>query len=237
MAATTDREPSYTVWGADQLPYGPVDLPTLVSWIKDERVTADTWLFVSKGEAWYRASDLPELQMFFRPKSPGGQKTPAAAVAVKGIDPRALRRVKILGAMTDPQLERFTQFMELERVPQWAHVVRQGDPGDAMYLILEGEFRVRTVIAGRETILATLGVGDFFGDISLFDRGPRSADVIANTNGVLLKVSFQAFEQLSQEEPELASSLLLAVGRTLSARIRTDNKRLGNSVKFAGPTI
>jgi len=229
-------EPTYTVWGADQLPYGPVDLPTLVSWIKDERVTAATWLFLSNADAWYRASELPELQMFFHAKASPG-KAASSASSVKGIDPRALRRVKVLGAMTDAQLERFAQFMEIERTPQWAHVVRQGDPGDAMYMILEGEFRVRTIIAGRETILATLGVGDFFGDISLFDRGPRSADVIANTNGLLLKIGFQAFEQLSQEEPELASGLLLAVGRTLSARIRTDNKRLGSTAKFAGPTI
>jgi CRP-like cAMP-binding protein len=44
-------------------------------------------------------------------------------------------------------------------------------------MILQGELRVRVMIGQKETILTTLGPGDFFGDISLFDHGPRSADV------------------------------------------------------------
>ena len=56
----------FIVWGVDQTPYGPVELPTLVSWIKDERVTADTWLFVGKTGDWQKAAQVPELQMFFR---------------------------------------------------------------------------------------------------------------------------------------------------------------------------
>ena len=232
MGTGSSNDPSFIVWGTDQVPYGPVELPTLVSWIKDERVTAETWIFLGQQDAWHRAAEVPELQLFFRGKG-GARGNAMSAQTLTGIDPRALRRVKILAAMNDEQLERFAQFMELEKIAQWSVVVKQGDPGDAMYLILEGEFRVRTNIAGRETILATLGVGEFFGDISLFDRGPRSADVVANTDGILLKVTSAAFEQLAREAPDLASSLLLAVGKTLSARIRSDNKRFGDSVKFA----
>jgi CRP-like cAMP-binding protein len=123
--------------------------------------------------------------------------------------------------------------MELQKVDAWTEVVRQGENGDAMYLVLEGEFRVRVKIDGKETILATLGIGEFFGEISLFDHGPRSADVVANTDGVALKISCEAFERVATEAPELATPFLLAVGRTLAARIRHDNKRYSDSVKFA----
>jgi hypothetical protein len=230
-AGLTDA--TYIVWGEDHVPYGPVELPTLVSWIKDERITSDTWLFVNQHEAWQKAAELPELQLFFRPKRTAASANVAAAQTLTGLDPRALRRVKVLAGMTEEQLEQFARFMEAEKIPQWSVVVKQGDPGDAMYMILEGEFRVRTSIAGRETILATLGVGEFFGDIALFDHGPRAADVVANTEGLLLKVSAAAFGQLAREAPELAAALLLEVGKTLSARIRTDNKRFGDMVKFA----
>ena len=151
----------------------------------------------------------------------------------RGLDPRALRRVKILAGMSDDQLERFAQFVEVERIPQWTVVVKQGDPGEAMYFILDGELRVRMNVMGNETILATLSAGDFFGDVSLFDHGPRSADVIANTDSTVIKISAAAFDELAKAAPEIATPFLRAVGRTLSARIRTDNKRYGDSVKFA----
>jgi len=166
--------------------------------------------------------------MFFRPRN----KEPISIENPKGFDPRALRRVKILGSMSDEQLERFAKFMQVEKIPQWSVIVKQGEPGDAMYLILQGELRVRITVRGKETILATLSVGDFFGDISLFDHGPRSADVVANSDSIVLKISSSAVEELSKEAPEVANMFLRNIGQTLSARIRADNKRLADYTTF-----
>jgi hypothetical protein len=231
--AAIGTDTDFIVWGIDQTAYGPVELPTLVSWVKDERVTADTWVYDAKNSAWQKASALPELQMFFRSKGGGGSPGAAVMMTPKGIDPRALRRIKILASMTDEQLERFAQFMEVEKVPQWSVIVKQGDPGDSMYFILEGELRVRINVMGKETILATLTAGEFFGDISLFDRGPRSADVVANSDSLVVKISAAALDDLAKEAPEIATPFLRAIGRTLTARIRADNKRYGDSVKFS----
>ena len=231
--AAVSTEAGFIVWGIDQAAYGPVELPALVAWVKDERVTADTWIYAAQNGSWQKAAEVPELQMFFRSKNGGAAAGAAAMTTARGIDPHALRRVKILGGMTDDQLDRFAQFVEVEKVPQWSIVVKQGDPGDSMYFILEGELRARINVLDRETILATLSVGDFFGDISLFDHGPRSADVVANSDSLVVKLSAAAFDQLATEAPEIATPFLRAVGRTLSARIRTDNKRYGDSVKFS----
>ena len=171
--------------------------------------------------------------MFFRSKGSGAPASATAVNSPRGLEPRALRRIKILAGMTDEQLERFAQFVEAEKVPQWSVIVKQGDPGDAMYFILDGELRVRINVMGSETILATLAAGDFFGDVSLFDHGPRSADVVANADSTVVKISAAAFDELAKAAPEIATPFLRAVGRTLSARIRTDNKRYGDSVKFA----
>lgn len=229
--AAQSPENDFIVWGIDQTPYGPVELPTLVSWVKDERVTADTWIFAGKTGDWLKASSLPELQMFFRSKPrPNGTAIP---VSPRGIEAGHLRRIKILAAMTDEQLERFAGFMEVEKVPQWSVVVKQGEFGDSMYFILEGELRVRMEVAGRETILATLGPGDFFGDMALFDHGPRAADVVANTDALAVKLSAAGVDELAKAAPDLAAQFLRAIGKTLTARIRADNKRYGDSVKFA----
>lgn len=227
MATQADTA-RYFIWGIDQSAYGPVELPTLIAWIKDERVLADTWVFQQRDVVWRRAADLPELQMFFKNRS-----TADTVVSPAVIKAGALRRVKILAGLSDAQLERLAQAMELQRVPQWTVIVKQGERGDTMYLILEGELRVRLMVAEKETILSTLGPGDFFGDMSLFDHGPRSADVVANQDSSLLKISAARFEELAQQSPDLAAPFLMATVKTLAARIRADNKRLGDSVKFA----
>ena len=92
---------------------------------------------------------------------------------------------------------------------------------------MEGELRARVVIGEQEMILSTFGPGEFFGDMSLFDNGPRSADVVANVDCALLKISTAAFNRLTREAPALATPFLQATARTLAARIRSDNKRLG----------
>jgi CRP-like cAMP-binding protein len=62
--------------------------------------------------------------------------------------------------------------------------------------------------------------------MSLFDQGPRSADVVANVDSAVLRLSTMAFERLTREMPSLTTPFLQATARTLSARIRADNKRL-----------
>jgi CRP/FNR family cyclic AMP-dependent transcriptional regulator len=64
-----------------------------------------------------------------------------------------------------------------------------------MFLALEGEVRVRLMIARKESVLTVLGPGEFFGEVALFDHGPRSADVIANQDSSLLKISAGAFHR------------------------------------------
>ena len=212
----------FFIWGIDDSPYGPVELPVLIDWISDERVLADTWVFARRDGSWQRAAEIPGLQAYFSqtiiPDS--------AASSGVGIAPGSLRRIKILSQLNDAQLDRLAEFMELHQVPQWMAVVKQGDAGNGMFLILQGELRARVMVGDKETILATFGPGDFFGDMSLFDRGPRSADVIANVDSTVLKISDVAFDRLTREAPALATPFLQATARTLAARIRADNKRL-----------
>ena len=212
----------FFIWGIDDSPYGPVELPVLIDWISDERVLADTWIFARRDGSWQRAAEIPGLQAYFSqtiiPDS--------AASSGAGIAPGSLRRIKILSQLNDAQLDRLAEFMELHKVPQWMAVVKQGDAGNGMFLILQGELRARVMVGDKETILATFGPGDFFGDMSLFDHGPRSADVISNVDSTVLRISDVAFDRLTREAPALATPFLQATARTLAARIRADNKRL-----------
>ena len=217
-----DTNQDFFIWGIDNVPYGPVELPVLLDWIKDERVLPDTWIFERSDGSWRRAAEIPELEQYFNPEPMEASGTPAKADIKAG----SLRRIKIMAQMNDAQLDRLAEFLEVQKVSQRSVLVRQGDAGDGVYFVLQGELRARVAIGDRETILATFGPGEFFGDLSLFDRGPRSADVVANVDSVVLRMSDVAFDRLTRETPALAAPFLQAMARTLAARIRADNQRL-----------
>lgn len=230
MAGDTGNT-GYKIWAVDDVVYGPVELPQLVDWIQEERVVGTTWIFRLDEEKWTRASELDELRgLFGEVSSAPTSSTPSPEPLIPGVKPGMLRRVKIFAAMNDQQLGRFVQFMEIERVPTFKEICRQGGAGDAMYCVLDGEVRARILVSGRETTLATFQAGDVFGEICLFDDGPRSADVLANVDSTLLKIRGDRFDRLCREHADLATPFLLALGRTLTARIRNDNKRLGELI-------
>ena len=92
---------------------------------------------------------------------------------------------------------------------------------------------MRQFAEGRETILAKLETGDFFGEIGLFDEGPRSADVVANLDCTLLKISKRTFHSIMDQHPDLGVRFLFAIIRTVEARIRLQNKRYSDSMAMS----
>jgi Cyclic nucleotide-binding domain len=229
----SDETPQYRVWGLDNVAYGPVELPVLTNWVLDERVTADTWVFAEEKKTWLRAAQLSELTILFERRSSAAGATPAGIARPERIKTGSLRRIKILADMEEKQLESFVQFMEVVAVRQFAEVFRRGDHGDAMYLVLEGELRARVIVDKKETTLSTMKVGDFFGEISLLDEGPRSADVIANSDSRLLKVSSAAFASVMREAPALAASFLYGLSKSIGARVRVLTQKYQDSIHFS----
>lgn len=92
-----------------------------------------------------------------------------------------------------------------EAIMEGATIVREGDIGETFYVILEGEAKVTTK-SGR--VVNRLRPGDFFGEISLLDGGPRTANVIADTPMVLLGVARKAFFRAIADQPEIGVRLL-----------------------------
>ncbi len=220
----------YRIWGVDRVVYGPVELPALVSWIRAGRILPDSWVFSDATGQWKKAAEFPELKGMFKSKEPAAG---AAPKAVHGVTPGALRRIKILAEMDERQLASFLEYMEVLKFLPNATVCTRGAQGDAMFLVLEGEVRARVLIDGRESTLATLGVGECFGELAVIDESPRSADVVSNAESVLLKISAAALKTLFQEAPALAAPFLLGLSRTLAGRIRHLTKRFEDSVHFS----
>src|SRR5262245_51438794 len=121
-----DASVGYRAWGEDDIAYGPVELPALIAWIKDGRVTDQSWVFKEPDRIWSRAADLPELTMFFKSKSP--PSTPAATNA-SGIRPGSLRRIKMLAEVEERLLASLLNYVEVVKVEQFGTILNKGDHG------------------------------------------------------------------------------------------------------------
>jgi CRP/FNR family cyclic AMP-dependent transcriptional regulator len=97
-------------------------------------------------------------------------------------------------------------------------LAREGESGIGFFLITEGTAKV--TVGGRAR--ATLGPGDFFGEISLLDGGPRTATVTAETNITLLGLTQWVFKRLIEQYPSIASKML----KVMAQRLRASSKDL-----------
>ena len=106
-------------------------------------------------------------------------------------------------------------------------IFSEGDAGDRLYVISEGKIKLGTTSTdGRENLLAILGPGEMFGELSLFDPGPRTATATALTETVLLGLSHDALGPWLSGRPGVAESLL----KSLSQRLRRTNETLSDLV-------
>ena len=214
----------------DNIAYGPVELPVLVSWIKQGNVLADSWIFKEDDNAWSRAGDLLELKPLFKQKL--APKTEGSAQPT-GVQPASLRRIKMLADIDERLLTSMLAYLEVVEVPAFATVVTKGERGDALFMVLQGELRARTLVGGRETTLAIMAAGECFGEMAVLDQSPRAADVIANQPSVLIKVSDAALKKIFAEAPALAAPLLLGLTRVIAQRVRVITKRYEDSIHFS----
>ncbi len=97
-------------------------------------------------------------------------------------------------------------------------IVREGESGVGFYLLLDGGAEVRS----RGRVLTRLGPGEFFGEMTLLDAQPRSADVIATSPARCLVLSTMNFHGLIATNPRIAEAVL----RELARRLRVTNKAL-----------
>jgi CRP/FNR family transcriptional regulator, cyclic AMP receptor protein len=103
----------------------------------------------------------------------------------------------------------------------------EGEPGDHMFVIVEGKVKLgQTSADGRESLLAVLGPGEMFGELSLFDPGPRAATATALTDATVVALGHEQLPPLLTGRPEVAAALLQALAR----RLRRTNEAMADLV-------
>ena len=138
-----------------------------------------------------------------------------------------LKGVAIFQDLDEGELARVSEVCRTQELVSGEYVFKEGEPGNRLYLVIEGAVRISRMIPGSgEEALAILKEGALFGEMSVFDRSERSTDAISNGGCKLLTISRSDFELLLDFNRELAYKVLWSCTRLLSGRLRATNDSL-----------
>lgn len=136
-----------------------------------------------------------------------------------------LSKVSLFSNLNDKELEKLAEASEPEYRDKGDVIVKKGDTGDSIIILLEGMLEVFDTRSENNRIrMAVLRPGDFFGEMSFFTGSPRSADVRASTEVCLYKIRKNIMDELLKERPEIAEHL----SRVIAARTLANTKLADN---------
>jgi CRP/FNR family transcriptional regulator len=138
-----------------------------------------------------------------------------------------LSRTPLFGSLDEGSAAALNAASRRRSYERGSTVFSEGEDGDALYVVVEGKVKVfRTAADGRENMLAVLGPGEMFGELSLFDPGPRTATCAALTDCVVASVAHDSLRPWLSGRPELSEQLL----RALAQRLRRTNEAMADLV-------
>ena len=138
-----------------------------------------------------------------------------------------LGKIPLFAGLTPAALELISRVATEETHGLGTRLFQHGDPGDKLYVLLEGRIRISRDVPGMgEEALAVLGPGAVFGEMALLDDAPRSADARVHERCRVLSIPKDAFEDLLFLHKDLAYEVLWSVVRMLTQRLRETNDKL-----------
>jgi CRP/FNR family transcriptional regulator, cyclic AMP receptor protein len=137
-----------------------------------------------------------------------------------------LRRVPYFAEIEPAKLKLLAFMSERVAFDPGMRLFRQGDPGDAAYLIISGEAEVTRETPSGPVLLATLGANEIVGDMAILGDVPRNATVSAKTRLVTLRISKEPFMRMVREFPSMAVAMM----QELAGRLAATNDQLGATV-------
>lgn len=143
------------------------------------------------------------------------------------VDRHVVMKAPLFAALDMDAAEQLMARMKLSRLPRGETVFHEGDPGDSLHVILQGKVKLaRTSGDGRESLMSVLGAGEMFGELSLFDPGPRHTTAYVVSDTELISLGNAELRRVLAEHPEVAMQMLSG----LALRLRKTNEGLSDLV-------
>jgi CRP-like cAMP-binding protein len=144
-----------------------------------------------------------------------------------------IRTIRVFREFDRPELMALSERLHERRLRRGQVLFHEGDEGEEMFLVRDGAILVSKAVTGKvEQILARFGPGDFFGEMSLFDRSPRSATIQAETDAVLLALDRDNLNGLIQVNPRAAAAFFHGLVQVFIERLRTSGELVAEITRW-----
>lgn len=138
-----------------------------------------------------------------------------------------LRDTLLFRALDEEAAEALQRSLVPVSVKRGKHLFTEGEPGDRLYFVLDGKIKLTHASGdGRESLLMVLGPGDMFGELSLFDPGPRTSTAVAVTDAEVVGLGHSDLRPWLRSHPDVAETLL----RALAHRLRRTSETMSDLV-------
>jgi CRP-like cAMP-binding protein len=137
------------------------------------------------------------------------------------------KKLELFKNFSDNILSKLSQYVFEKDYDENEIIFKEGDPGDSLCIVEQGEVAIRRLVDKNQTKRKTLAIiekGDFFGEMAIFEGKPRSASAVASLKTKILFIKKEDFWNLLKEEPGTAVTNLLAINRAMSERLRVANQ-------------
>jgi signal transduction histidine kinase len=141
----------------------------------------------------------------------------------------SLRRLPLFAELSEADLEWLSAHAEPLTVQPGEHLIEEGEPGEAAYVVLDGEFEIIKKSNRQDIVIAVRDAGEVFGEMALIDQSPRTATVRALRKSSLLRIGGDTFKQLLSQSGSASLSIL----RTVSRRLRQNEGLVRQNEKMA----
>lgn len=142
-------------------------------------------------------------------------------------DVKLLKELEIFKDLSSFEILKVAKLLQSRSFAEGNKIVNQGEEGDSLFIVKSGKVIVtRENGKGKEETLATLGIGDHFGEIALIDEQPRSANVSAESNSKLLQIKKEDLDKLLSKNVDIAMKIYKAFAVALCKRLRDTNETI-----------
>lgn len=141
-----------------------------------------------------------------------------ATIERSNIKQRAIGKIPLLAALSTSDKERLQDLLLLREFKKGSSIIVSSEDGRDIMFVADGAVDVKRIGGeGKEVILSRLGVGEFFGEIAFLTNAPRSADVVAVEDSMVLVLRAADFEQMLQLNAGFARALLIDLAHRVAA--------------------
>ena len=149
---------------------------------------------------------------------------------------KVVSAVPLLRPLDNDELSEIIGISRLIKVRQGVTVIKEGEQGSSVYIIVGGRARVvKKLPKGKTKILAELGPGEVFGEMALIDASPRSASVVTLAESVLYEMDLDEFNKLRREYHSSAFKVLRQMAPVMCRRLRQLNETTKEMLKASAP--